>query len=487
MRLSTLQKTLDAYLAQSAQAPDAAIAQVPDTFEEFCETLVIDGGALGYVPFKLYPFQRELIELIKERSVMLFKVRQIGATLTCSIFLAYEAIRHRAKSLIISKTGSDSSEVVKDLRRLIYSNPDLKALLVTDNLTDLEFVGGGRIKAVAPVADSAGRSLKSVKYLLLDEAQSIEALSSVKSAAAATQTTWETESRTIILGTPPESRANDYWEMFGSDNGDMDAEQAAEDIRQGDKPPFYHWVDEGGWAKCLVHWKADPTKASNPNYLEDTRRLRKLDTDQLNREYNLKIPSDQETAIFPAELVNSCHIDPEDIPPIEEHDVILMGVDTAWEGSDYFVAISIRKTETHFEVIDLFRDRGRTLESYLANVIERVDSYNPFTIGVESNNGGDAVYQRLCSAFPGKEGIEKIFTSQSTKPSLISRLKLAMEMGQLKFPKGPLSSELLNFVRKPNGKLEAFRGNDDIVMSTAIALGAYGYDGSNFDRANWFN
>lgn len=439
----------------------------------------MDGGVLGFVPFKLYPFQIEVARLIERQNLMAFKVRQIGLTLTCSVYCLYRAIKYKEKTLIISKTGSDSSEVVKDLRRLLYSNPEYKSLLITDNLTDLEFSTGGRIKAVAPVADSAGRSLKSVRYLILDEAQSIPELSSVKSAASATQTTWADQARTIILGTPPEIRANDYWELFSSSNGDIDPEERAEEIRQGDLEPFDYWEDDGGWAKCLIHWKADPTKAANPNYLEDTQKRQKLDSDQLQREHNLKIPSDQETALFSAELVNGCLLG-EDLDPYEEGQAIYFGIDTAWQGGDYFVVIVLRKRHSHFEVLDMYRDHLRTLESYLAHTIQLVKQYSPLTIRVETNNGGDSVFQRLSTLSP--EAAEKGFTSEASKPGLISRLKLALEMGHLRVPKGPITKELLNFVRKPNGKLEAFRGNDDCVLGLAHAIAGSQYDGSDFDR-----
>src|SRR5690606_6060451 len=62
-------------------------------------------------------------------------------------------------------------------------------------------------------------------------------------------------------------------------------------------------------------------------------------------------------------------------------------------------------------------------------------------------------------------------TTHASKPAIIGFLKNAIENDEIWIPSRTLISELLTFIRKEDGKLEAVPGSyDDTVIATAIDL-----------------
>ena len=156
----------------------------------------------------------------------------------------------------------------------------------TKSKTEVQPEGCGKIW-FRPSTDNAARSLESVSDILIDEHSFIDNADELYASAAPTQEAVGDEARTIIASTMSESgKLSAFWQMFAADNP-CDAEDMVERVKDGREEPFTYWIDNAGWAKVLIHWKAHPIYSSIPDFLEKTKREKKLSQSKLEREYNL--------------------------------------------------------------------------------------------------------------------------------------------------------------------------------------------------------
>ena len=168
------------------------------------------------------------------------------------------------------------------------------------------------------------------------------------------------------------------------------------------------------------------------------------------------------------------------VPDVPQQTSYCIGVDTAGEGSDYFVAnVLDAKTGTQAAIMrnqsdaDLFTKQLYCLGRYYKDALIAVESnFDSFPIRelqrLEYNN--QYVREQL-DTYTGKT--EKRFgfrTTSLTRPTIISRLiEVVREHTESLNDKETLE-ELLTIVRNEKGRIEAPEGShDDIMMSLAIA------------------
>ncbi|MEO0885205.1 MAG: hypothetical protein AAFY54_04635 [Cyanobacteria bacterium J06648_10] len=470
---------------------------IPVDWVEFCRLMDIPSG-LKFVNFEPYGYQRRLIASIEQRSVIVIKVRQCGYTLAVGSWFLKRALEG-AVCLVISRTGDDASEVVKRIRKMVLANLDWAGLLLTNNLTDLEFSTGGRIVARPPTAD-AGRSLTNVAYVLIDEAQSIPNLDIAMGAASAVTEAVGQDARFIIMGTPPEMRSGYYWELLTDHNPDsINLDEVCDQVRDGAIEPYQEWIDDMGWAKVVQHFRAHPEHGKDPEaYLNKTRKRLNVPESQLQREYNLKVPKEGEVSIFRGEDIANAEID---IAPVEvseetgqkwwispaelEGQVFYVGCDPHNDGfapdPDPAAMVGLLKfwdqsrDRYRYRLVYQYQKKYGGANVHLNRWADAIKKLNPIEVRVERNSAGATWCQTLIALCPGFL-IEGCKVSSASRPGLVTILELALEREDLEFPAdSSLGVELRNFV-SISGKPQAAPGyHDDVLWATIHALVAAQY------------
>jgi hypothetical protein len=134
----------------------------------------------GLVPFKLYPFQTEIISALKEnRFNILRKFRQAGCTTIAAAWSLWMVIFQKHKTVVILSKGDAESTEVLDRIKLMYDElPEfLKPGIVEDNKHTLKLKTQSIIKS-RPSGKQSGRSLAG-SFLIIDEAAFIENIDTI--------------------------------------------------------------------------------------------------------------------------------------------------------------------------------------------------------------------------------------------------------------------------------------------------------------------
>lgn len=125
-----------------------------DTLESelsFIQALKIeDKVAGGLVDFRLWDFQRDFIEILRNNDrVFSLKSRQLGITWTCLSHLLYLGMTGGNRLfLIASQSGSDAIDALHRLRILYNSIPAPSVALITDNTEQIALANGSRFESM---------------------------------------------------------------------------------------------------------------------------------------------------------------------------------------------------------------------------------------------------------------------------------------------------------------------------------------------------
>lgn len=471
-------KTIDAQIISSQ-------IEIPDNWLEFArKTKVRSSGKVCY--FDPWKWQIELIQLMSERNVLAVKSRQCGLSELTILWLLFNAIHNPGYlAIIISKTQTDASLLAKRCRRSIESW-GLKT--TTNNVFDIELCDGGRLLFRA--GENAGRGVESVCHVLIDEAAfSVSDVAAIIQSVAPAMAMVGDLARLYVISTP-NGRSGWFYDQLTTGNSEsFDIEKECENIANNPEiDPVKIWIDSHGWAKAIVHWRAVPKYAVNPNFLQDLKASKKLTDVQIQQEYQLSFKS-SELNVFEYASVMAVVGGEFEKDKTDYSANYYAGLDVAWMGNDATVFIILKEIDGFFSVVHLYRKKKVTSEVNLYNISKIIEKYKPFkSIGIESNNGGNFYLESLQNMFVDQT-FEKITTTEQSKINMINRLILAIESKVLAIPDSIIINELLNFRKTEDGKLQAASGsNDDCVMSLAFALQVSGFSRSNdgiFDDLNF--
>jgi len=438
---------------------------IPDKWVDFARMVKIRtaGDVKNFVP---YPYQEKLTDLMLQRSVCIVKSRQLGISETITCFMLWRACLNPGYlGLVFSKTQSDSSLLARRMKRMIGS---LNLKTATENLSDIEILGHGRILFRNSKPDSA-RSIESVVDVFLDELGFLESAKETYDAVAPAQQMVGDKARVFAVSTP-NGKAGFYWNLLSNGNGERDIELICNQASKGESLPFQYWIDSGEWGKVVIHWKAHPIYGANPNFLDQIHEKQKLSWATIEREYNLSF-QESEINYFSAELVRSCAIGKsEEYDESSDYDYFL-GIDTATTGEDYCVCVVLKLDADKFSLIHVYRKRHETSQYHLYRMAEIIEKYHAAIVAIETTGGTGTIYLENLSKVCKSVSFQAVRTTGDSKPAMLDRLKLMLEGGKLVYPaNSPLVEELLNFKRSGK-KLEAASGkHDDIVMGVAFAL-----------------
>lgn len=438
------------------------ILGTPEVWLDFARRCKIRSGG-NVINFNPYQYQIELANLMVNHSVCVVKSRQLGISETITCFMLWRACLNPGYlGLVFSKTQTDSSLIARRMKRMIKS---LGLKTATENLTDIEINGGGRILFRNSNPDSA-RGIESVVDVFLDELAFLETAKEVYDSLAPSQQMVGDKARVFAVSTP-NGKSGFYWDLLNSANGSKDIESLCTDAGNGIKP-YQHWIDNGGWAKVLIHWKAHPLYSSNPTFLQDIHDKQKLSWEIINQEYNLSF-QETECNYFKFSDIDNCAIG--NYEDYSNKFNYYLGIDAATTGRDYAVCVVLKKDNNKFSLVHLYRKSQQSTEYHLYNINKLIESYKPSRVAIEVTGGvGQVWYEELVKTNKYVD-FERIKTTGDSKPLMLDRLKMLIENGDFIYPTNtPIIEELLNFKQNKN-RLEASNGkHDDIIMSASFAL-----------------
>lgn len=432
----------------------------PKKWVDFARQCKIKSGA-KIVNFEPYKYQKDLEKCISENQfTMLIKTRQIGVTETViNIFLKAVLESEATLAVVFSRTLVDSHQLAKRIRRMVRG---LGIEPEGDALSEIKFKGKGRILFKSS-GENAGRGLESVTHILYDECAFIDDLQALFVTTFPT-TEMVGEKAKIVFVTTPAGKNGFYWELLSANNP-FDVLDKIHDVRSGKEKPVFQWVDQNGWAKFIVHWKAHPVYSKRKDYLKNKQEQLQIDEAKLLQEYDLFF-GDAQFAVFSSSTIYTAFNGSE-----EKYDPdfnYYLGIDTKLGGSDYCTGMILKELGDSYHNCFMYRSNDNSSDYHLRNLIALIEEFQPKRIGIEVNNGGYHYYEKLIVRFP-QMYIKDITTTHQNKPISVSKLKYLLEQNKFTFFSKVVRNELLNFADK-NGSLEASSGHDDTVMGVLKAI-----------------
>lgn len=449
--------------------------EVPSKFRDFAKLCRIRSGT-QIIPFTLYEWQEKLSDLLDlHKKAVIFKTRQLGVTELLACKMLHRACLNRAyAAAVLSLGGEETGEVARRVREMPSRVQNFG--FESEAITNLQVEGGGFIK-FRPSTNNAVRSLPSIQTLLFDEAAFVGNQSEIYAGAAPSQEMVGDQAETWVVSTmSPSGKLCWFWsDMFGANNGNVDVEEKLKNARAGIEP-FSYWIDSAGWLKVIIHWRCHPIYSQIPNYLEKTKREKKLTQDKLDREYDLGIPESGGLFFKPNLILQLAKGSWADYDPIKKY---LAGIDPNFGGDDYFCLQIWEISQKPYKLVRQFRKNKSSNTYNIAMSAALLKQYRPIITAVESNSGGAVVLENLITFCPNLR-IEKVVTTNRTKEVNTDRLAYLMESQDLIYPpdweacaKHPdESGDLVDgeFYQFSALERRALRGHDDTIMTAAAAF-----------------
>ena len=448
---------------RSLQAVPSALAHIPKDWPSFARLTRIRSGT-QMVPFDPYFFQTNISTLIDRcRGVVIVKPRQHGLTeMVASKFLHKACLYPTYFAAVFSKGQDDTANIARRVRLMAAS---AGIPLSSNNVKDIAVEGGGRI-VFRTASQNSGRGLESIWDILFDECAFVSGFEELFGASTPAQSVPEQQGQahTILLSTP-NAKTGLYYETFTENNGDVDALDICRQMREELIEPYQEWVDEQGWGKAIIHWRAHPLHGQNDNYLIVVREKQRITEAQTQREFNISFDDSTGGALFNAQAVDGQAIG-DWAEPSAGHRYV-MGVDPNFGGDDRFVAQVWDITDGCPSLVAEYAEGQRSVELSTVAVLDYCDRYKPQIVAVEGNSGGKVVLENLSKRRPFTR-FENINTSRVSKVTNTDRIAIAVERGEAIYPadwEGIREMKAFSLRER-----EAETGHDDRVMAMAMAF-----------------
>lgn len=448
---------------RSLQAVPQHLAHIPKDWPSFARLTRIRSGTT-MVPFDPYFFQANISTLIDRcRGVVIVKPRQHGLTeMVASKFLHKACLYPTYFAAVFSKGQDDTANIARRVRLMAAS---AGIPLSSNNVKDIAVEGGGRI-VFRTASQNSGRGLESIWDILFDECAFVSGFEELFGASTPAQSVPEQQGQahTILLSTP-NAKTGLYYETFTENNGDVDALDICRQMREELIEPYQEWVDEQGWGKAIIHWRAHPLHGQNDNYLIEVREKQRITEAQTQREFNISFDDSTGGALFNAQAVDGQSIGAW-AEPAAGHRYV-MGVDPNFGGDDRFVAQVWDITDGCPSLVAEYAEGQRSVELSTVAVLDYCDRYKPQIVAVEGNSGGKVVLENLSKRRPFTR-FENINTSRVSKVTNTDRIAIAVERGEVIYPadwEGIREMKAFSLRER-----EAETGHDDRVMAMAMAF-----------------
>ena len=424
----------------------------------------------GLVPFKLYDYQEEMVEIFHNNRFVISKLpRQSGKSTTIvSYLLHYILFNENVAVAILANKGNTARELLSRMQMSFEHLPSwLQQGVTVWNKGNVELENGSKILAAA-TSSSAVRG-SAFNIIFLDEFAHVdppslaeEFFNSVYPTISSGNTT-----KVFIVSTP--YGMNKFYKMW------IDAEEG----RNTYVPFSVNWSDVPGRDDA---WKQET--------------IRNTSERQWRQEFECEFLGSTNTLIEPSKLRNMPYKPP--IRKQQELDVYVEPqknhayctlVDTAsGVGQDYSTFTIIDVTEIPYKVVAKYRN-NEISPIIFPNIIEQISTqYNKSWCLIETNGNGmqvgdilyyDLEYENTILTSPNKGGQEVsggfkknsrigLITSKHVKRTGCTTIKELIEKDHLIIEDFDIISELMTFAEK-GPSFQAEEGyHDDLVMTLVL-------------------
>ena len=425
----------------------------------------------GLVPFKMYDFQKEILQDFHENRFNIAKLpRQTGKSTTVVAYLLYYAIFFDSVNIgILANKASTARELLGRLQ-LAYENLPkwMQHGILVWNKGNVELENGSKILAASTSA-SAVRGM-SFNILFLDEFAFVPNHVAEQFFASVYPTITSGKStKVIIISTP--NGMNHFYKMW-------------EDARRG----------KNDYVTNEVHWSQVPGR--DAKWKEET--IKNTSPRQFSQEFECDFLGSADTLISPAKLQNIPFHDPiasnaglDVYERVQKDHEYIVTVDVARGiGGDYSAFIVFDITTVPYKIVAKYRNNEIKPVLFPSVIFQVCKEYNNPYVLVEVNDIGDSIAATLnydleypnvlmCAmrgragqivgqGFSGNKTQLGVKMSITVKKQGCANLKAIVEEDKLLFEDYDILSELTTFIQKKQS-FEADEGyHDDLVMCMVL-------------------
>jgi len=436
--------------------------------EEYVNIVSIDEGL---VPFKMYPFQKEIVSTFHDNRFTICKLpRQSGkSTVVLSYLIHYIIFNENVNVAVLANKASTARDLLSRLQLAYEHLPGWMQMGVMNwNKGSLELENGSKILAASTSASAVRGG--SYNIIFLDEFAFIPSniaeqfFSSVYPTISSGQS-----SKVMIVSTP--HGMNMYYKM---------------------------WTDavneKSEFVPIEVHWSEVPGR--DEEWKEQT--IKNTSEQQFLQEFECSFLGSVDTLINPAKIQTIAHMDPIERSagfdvwerPEKDHQYC-MTVDVARGGSnDYSAFVVIDITQMPYRIVAKYRNNEIKPLIFPDIIYRTAKSYNDSQVLVEINDIGgqiadalhhDMAYENIImtqlrgrlgqvvgSGFGDGQTDLGVRTTKSLKRIGCSNLKDLVEEDKIQINDLETISELTQFITKGSSWAAELGGTDDLVMGLVM-------------------
>jgi hypothetical protein len=425
----------------------------------------------GFIPIKLYDYQKEIADKIKNsRRVSVCTSRQAGKTTTAVAVLLHYIIFNEHKTVALLANKGDAAREILDRIKIAYEAlPDwMQQGVVSWNKGSIELENG--CKVIAAATSSSAIRGKSISFLYIDEAAFVDHWDEFFASVFPTISSGET---TKILFTSTPNGLNHFY-------------RTCEGAKK--KTNGYEYVE--------VPWQRVPGRTEK--WKEETLAAMDFNIDKFNQEFCCEFLGNSGTLISTV-VLKSLHINPpiqkaldglDMYEEVDEKHSYIISVDCArGNGLDSSAFVVVDVSQTPYKVVAKYKNNYIS-PLLFPNVVAQVGRYyNMAYLLIENNDTGGQVadilyydldYDHMFFTEEKKASltvsdamknvkIMGVRTTKKVKSQGCNAIKSLVENYQLKFEDYDIINEFSTFVVQANGTFSAEEGkHDDLAMCLVL-------------------
>jgi len=430
----------------------------------------------GLVPFRLYPFQKDILEALKDhRFNILRKFRQAGCTTICAAYSLWMIVFQKHKQVVIlSKGDAESTEVLDRIKIMYEELPGfLRPKMVEDNKHTMKLSTGSSIKS-RPSGKQSGRSLAG-SLLVIDEAAFIENIDTIW---AAVYPIISTGGRAFVLSTV-NGIGNWYYDVYhkalAGENSfnaiDINWESHPEYKRMEGFDALYKVMEE---KDLYVDQWENTTRANMPmkQWLQEYECEFLGTGDTYLEGYLLRRIVEDANEDYWIKYNNKMRVWKEPSPEYE----YAIGVDVSLGRERDHSAFHVMNVYSGEQVAEFYSNKTPINE--LAQILAtEANLYNNASVIIERNTIGNNLidwmfnvleYDNLWVDDKNDFGLQ---ITTRNREELLARMEEFIRNNFIKLNSKRTIDELLTFIIDDNGKITADEGkHDDLIMSLSSSV-----------------
>lgn len=438
--------------------------------ETYMKIINIDDGLVN---FKLYPYQKEMLQsFANNRFNIITTARQAGkSTTTCAFILWYILFNPEKTVALLANKGDTAREILGRIQ-LAYQHLPLWLQQGVKEWNKGSFVLENNSRVIAAATSSDAIRGYSINLLFIDEAAFIENWDSFFTSVYPTISSGK-ESKIILVSTP--NGLNHFYKTWINSS-----------IKE----------NVNGYHGIRVGWRDVPGR--DENWRHNTLAAMNFDNEKFSQEYECEFLGSSGTLIAGWKLKELVPRTPlveregliQYMAPEKDHIYMMVCDVSRGKGLDYSAFQLMDVSKMPYQQVGLYRNNSVTPVDY-AEVIHRVaKAYNNAAVLVEVNDIGEQVShtlhydfgydnilftenagrsgKRITTGFGGKDIDKGIRTTKVVKSVGCSILKLLVEQNQMIVNDFHTIAEFATFSKK-GVSYEAEPGaHDDLVMCLVL-------------------